>query len=65
MPFSEKEWGTATRCTLKDSFLNLIKYVTYRQEKGEECLKLLVLFFASTAFVATNANLVKFSLMRK
>ena len=31
--------------TLKDSFWNSIEYVTYRQEKDEELLKFLVLFF--------------------
>ena len=42
--------------TLKDSFQNLIEYNTYRQEKDEELLKFLVLFFlASTASVNTEA----------
>ena len=30
--------------TLKDSFVNKKEYVTYRQEKDEELLKILVLF---------------------
>ena len=42
--------------TLKDSFWNSIEYVTYRQEKDEELLKFLVLFFlTSTASVDTEA----------
>ena len=45
MTSDAKKEGKVMRCTLKDGFLNLIKYVTYRQEKDEECLKLLVLFF--------------------
>ena len=48
-----------TRRTLKDSFVNEIEYVTYRQEKDEELLKFLVLFFlTSTASVSTEAFLV-------
>lgn len=30
--------------TLKDSFANQIEYVTYRQKKDEELIKLFVLF---------------------
>ncbi len=32
-------------CTLKDSLGNSLKYITYRQEKDEELLKFLVLFY--------------------
>ena len=44
---------------LKDSFGSSIEYVTYRQDKDEELLKFIVLFFlTSTASVDTDANLV-------
>ena len=44
--------------TLKDSFWNSIEYVAYRQEKDEELVKFLVLFFlTSTASVDTEAIL--------
>ena len=52
----EKTRNTQIGRTLKDSFQNLIEYKTYRQEKDEELLKFLVLFFlASTASVNTEA----------
>ena len=45
-----------TARTLKDSFGDSIEYVAYRQEKDEELLKFLVLFFlTSTASVHTDA----------
>ncbi len=43
--------------TLKDSF-RFNRYSTYRQEEDRECFYTLCpLFFASTAFVVTNAIL--------
>jgi len=51
--------------TLKDSF-RFNRYSTYRQEEDRECFYTLCpLFLTSTAFVDTNANVVKFSLTRK
>ena len=43
-------------CTLKDSFFDLIEYITYRQEKDEEFfITPRPFFFASTASVFTDA----------
>ena len=50
---STKRKPSQKGCTLKDSF-KLNRYSTYRQEKDEELVKFLVLFFlTSTASVDT------------
>ena len=50
--------------TLKDSF-RFNRYSTYRQEKDRECFcTLCPLFFASTAFVVTNA-IIQLSICRR